>query len=109
MLDPDRLEPNPRKEPSYESVALFHAVDGLVHLPVNKSEVAGVLRDAVLRELPEQHVEHPRVQSSDWAGTATGSNDSVDVLVAFFPLLDEFRDHLRRVLQIGGHNDRGVT
>ena len=72
-------------------------------------EVRDVARDPAVRHAAGDQVEEVRVELADRAGALARREDAVDVVVALFPLGDELRDDLGRVLEVGRHQDRGVT
>ena len=109
MLDPDGAVTHPGEHAAHEAVLFGHPVDRLVDAAVDQTEVASVRRHAAVGELPEHPVEQPRVQPPERAGAVPRGDDAVDVLEPLLPLLEEERNQLRRILEVGGHDHRRVA
>ena len=103
-----RLEADPGIEPFREPRPLAERAQHLDALPVDEAEIAGALREARFAEALEEAVEEARGVALQAGLAGTVRSLAVDHHVAFAPALDEFLDHLGRMLEVGIHDDDGA-
>src|SRR3954462_14023569 len=104
MLLPFAESPATRSCP-YKTVLLRHPAQCVQDLAVNQPKVADICWNRDRGHSPEQLVKQIRAGPLESTLTRTRQAAGVDNLESFLPFCDHLAHHLRRILQIGVHDD----
>ncbi len=102
------MQSDPTADTAYKAVPFRHGLQQVHHSAVHDAEIAGIQRDLHVRHLA-QHAVKGGIRHAFRPALLAPFADGVDYVVAGAPLRDELWQHLGRVLQIGIHDDDGVT
>src|SRR4051794_37651231 len=95
----------PRDHAPYKTILLRHAAQYIQDLAINKAKVADICWNRDGGHSPEQLVEQIRAGALEYTLTRARQAAGVDNLEPFLPFCDHLADDLRRILQIGVHDD----
>ena len=100
-------EPDPDGHAAQEAVALGYREDRVERLAVHQPEVAGVLLQVEPRYPREEAIEPARRRQLEPGLPGAVVPHPVDHVRALAPVLEHFRDQLRRILEVAvNHHDR---